>query len=219
MTAFLQVFTLTNNSLLLDATQHKQNNVLDTQKKIWALTKQLKQSNEFIDLVPGMNSLTLYLKSASNLEKWQNALPDLWDKVQATTFKGTHHKIHTTYEGEDLDFVAKQTNLTPQQIIQIHSQATYHVLFLGFQPGFAYLHGLDSRLHIPRRDTPRTKVTKGAVALGAEQTAIYPAETPGGWHIIGHTNTPLFDSTHSDPCLFKPGDTLSFVSINTMQGA
>ncbi|HAG39107.1 MAG TPA: allophanate hydrolase, partial [Pseudoalteromonas sp.] len=48
---------------------------------------------------------------------------------------------------------------------------------------------------------------------------IYPAETPGGWHIIGHTNTPLFDSTHSDPCLFKPGDTLSFVSINTVQGA
>ena len=219
MTALSQVFTLTNNSLLLDAAQHKQNNVLDTQKKIWALTKHLKQSNEFIDLVPGMNSLTLYLKSAHNLEKWKNALPDLWDKVHASTFTGTHHKIQTTYEGEDLDFVAKQTNLTPQQIIQIHSQTTYHVLFLGFQPGFAYLHGLDSRLHIPRRDTPRTKVPKGAVALGSDQTAIYPAETPGGWHIIGHTNTPLFDSTHAEPCLLKPGDTLSFVSINTVQGA
>ncbi|MEJ2911908.1 5-oxoprolinase subunit PxpB [Pseudoalteromonas sp. C12FD-1] len=219
MTELLQVVALTNTSLLLSASHHKQSDALKTQRKIWALTAQLKQYDEFSDLVPGMNSLTLYLKSQAHLEKWQNALPDLWDKVKATTFKGTHHKIHTTYDGEDLDFVAKKTNLTHQQIIQIHSQATYHVLFLGFQPGFAYLHGLDSRLHIPRRDTPRTKVPKGAIALGAEQTAIYPAETPGGWHIIGHTNTPLFDSTHPEPCLFKPGDTLSFVSINTVQGA
>ncbi|WP_338363198.1 5-oxoprolinase subunit PxpB [uncultured Pseudoalteromonas sp.] len=219
MTELLQVVALTNTSLFLNASHHKQSDALETQKKIWALTAQLEKNDEFSDLVPGMNSLTLYLKSATHLEKWQTTLPQLWEKVRASTFEGTHHQIPTRYEGEDLDFVAKKTNLTPKQIIEIHSQATYHVLFLGFQPGFAYLHGLDPRLHISRRETPRTKVPKGAIALGSDQTAIYPAQTPGGWHIIGHTNTSLFDSTHPEPCLFKPGDTLSFIPSNTVQGA
>lgn len=218
MTPTSQIHVLTNNSLLLDAGQANQGDVLQIQKKFWALAAHLQHTNEFTDIVPGMNSLTLYLKFAADLDKWQSALAQLWEDIEATSFKGTHHNIKTNYQGEDLNYVAKTNNLTPAQVIELHSQATYHVLFLGFQPGFAYLHGLDSRLYIPRRDIPRTKVPKGAIALGAKQTAIYPAESPGGWYIIGHTDTKLFDSTQPNPCLFKPGDTLTFININAEQG-
>ena len=115
-------------------------------------------------------------------------------------------------------YVASFHNLSIDEVISIHSKAQYHVLFLGFQPGFAYLHGLDTRLHTPRRAEPRIKVPKGTVAIGAAQTGIYPSDTPGGWHIIGHTNTTLFNSSHSQPCLMQPGDTLEFVALKN-QGA
>ena len=87
------------------------------------------------------------------------------------------------------------------------------MLFLGFVPGFPYLHGLNSQLFTPRRDNPRVSVPKGAIAIGADQTGIYPENSPGGWHIIAHTDACLFDATASNPCLFKPGDTLEFVPV------
>jgi KipI family sensor histidine kinase inhibitor len=207
------VYILSNNSLLLDASHLEADNILAIQKKIWALTKHCKTSGEFTDLVPGMNSLTCYLKCEHALNKWQHALPLLWSETQSTSFTGQHHLIHTHYNGEDLNYVAHYHNLSTDEVISIHSKAHYHVLFLGFQPGFAYLYGLDTRLHTPRRDEPRTTVPKGSVGIGAGQTGIYPADTPGGWHIIGHTQTSLFDSTQSQPCLIQPGDTLAFAVL------
>jgi len=212
------IYALSNNSLLIDAAPLDANNVLTIQKKIWALAAHCKNTAEFTDLVAGMNSLTLYLKSSAGLTKWLEALPLLWDELKSSTFTGKHHLIETLYEGEDLAYVASFHNLSIDEVISIHSKAQYHVLFLGFQPGFAYLHGLDTRLHTPRRAEPRIKVPKGAVAIGAAQTGIYPSDTPGGWHIIGHTNTTLFNSSHSQPCLMQPGDTLEFVALKN-QGA
>ena len=209
------IYALTSRSLLFDASQLDAQNTLTIQKKIWALASHCKRTNEFNDLVAAMNSLTLYLKSDKDLNKWLNALPSLWDGITHSSFKGQHHLIKTTYNGEDLNYVADYHALTIDEVIDIHSKAQYHVLFLGFQPGFAYLHGLDKQLHTPRRDEPRVKVPKGAVAIGASQTGIYPADTPGGWHIIGHTDTPLFDSTLEQPCSIQPGDTLKFVPLMT----
>jgi len=208
-----KIHVLSNNSLLLDAS-HLSHNTLAIQEKIWALVNFCTKTNDFVDLVPAMNSLTLYLKSAHNLNKWRHALPQYWHDIKADSFVGKHHLIKTTYNGDDLTYVANYHNLSIQDVINIHSKARYFVLFLGFQPGFAYLYGLDTRLHTPRRSEPRIKVPKGAVAIGAEQTGIYPADTPGGWHIIGHTKTALFDSTDSQPCLIQPGDTIEFVDIN-----
>ncbi len=205
------IYALSNSSLLFDASHLEPDNVLSIQKKIWALTAHCKQSSDFADVVPAMNSLTLYLKNAENLNKWQKSLLGIWGDTKNASFKSQHHKINTVYNGEDIAYVAKYNNLTTEDVISIHSKTHYHVLFLGFQPGFAYLHGLDERLQTPRRSEPRTKVPKGSVAIGADKTAIYPADTPGGWHIIGHTNTLLFDHTLQTPCLINPGDTLEFV--------
>ncbi|WP_372760879.1 5-oxoprolinase subunit PxpB [Pseudoalteromonas sp.] len=211
------VYALSNTRLLIDATHINAGNVLATQKKIWALAAHCTTSNEFIDVVPGMNSLTLYLRSSAQLTHWQRTLPALWADIKSSDFSGNHHVINTHYNGADLLSLAQFHNLTVQEVINIHCATQYHVLFLGFQPGFAYLHGLDPRLHTPRRAEPRIKVPKGAVAIGAAQTGIYPADTPGGWHIIGHSDTELFNSNNTPACLLQPGDTLAFVATHTQE--
>ncbi|MDN3377908.1 MULTISPECIES: 5-oxoprolinase subunit PxpB [unclassified Pseudoalteromonas] len=211
------VVTLSSNSLFLDAT-HLSEDTLKIQKKIWALAAKCKASNAFIDVVPAMNSLCVYLHNSDELVRWQNELTNWWQDIDTMQHQGTHHKVITHYGGEhgpDLDFVAKAHNLTTHDVIQLHSNARYQVLFLGFQPGFVYLHGLTEQLHTPRRDNPRTKVPKGSVAIGANQTGIYPADSPGGWHIIGHTDFNLFDYLNNPPSVIQPGDTLSFVSVES----
>jgi len=212
------VVILSSNSLFLDAT-HLCEDTLTIQKKIWALVAKCKASNAFTDVVPAMNSLCVYLYNPNELVHWQNELMNWWQEVDVMQHQGTHHKVITHYGGEngpDLGFVAKAHNLTTHEVIQLHSNARYQVLFLGFQPGFVYLHGLTEQLHTPRRDNPRTKVPKGSVAIGANQTGIYPADSPGGWHIIGHTDFNLFDHLNNPPSVIQPGDTLSFVSAEAL---
>ena len=209
----VSISCLSSNSLFLDATCLTEDNLI-TQKKIWAVVKQCNESNAFVDVVPAMNSLTVYLINPDELTKWQTTLASWWDEIDAQQHQGAHHKILTHYGGDygpDIDFVADVHGLSPKQVIELHSSAHYQVLFLGFQPGFVYLHGLSAQLHTPRRANPRTHVAKGSVAIGAEQTGIYPADSPGGWHIIGHTDFTLFNCHANPPSVIQPGDTLQFV--------
>jgi KipI family sensor histidine kinase inhibitor len=85
---------------------------------------------------------------------------------------------------------------------------------IGFTPGFPYLGGLDSKLHIPRRKTPRNSIPAGSVAIAEGQTGIYPVESPGGWHIIGKTPVTLFDSTLNPPTLVSIGDSIKFIPMD-----
>ena len=81
---------------------------------------------------------------------------------------------------------------------------------LGFAPGFPYLIGLDPRLHCPRHATPRHQVPAGSVGIAGAQTGIYPHPGPGGWQLIGHTHSPLFDPHSASPSLLLPGDRVRF---------
>lgn len=120
------------------------------------------------------------------------------------------HVIPVKYNGPDIDSVAEKTGLTREQVIEIHSAATYNVDLLGFVPGWAYLSELDPRLQLPRREKPRPKVPAGSVAIAAGMTGIYPFDTPGGWHLLGSTTSVMFDPRRAEPSLFKPGDTVKF---------
>jgi KipI family sensor histidine kinase inhibitor len=119
--------------------------------------------------------------------------------------------------GPDLDDVAVQCKLTPQQVIELHAASPHQVYMLGFAPGFPYLGGLDPRLEMPRRATPRTKVPAGSVAIAREQSAIYSIETPGGWNVLGRTPLRLFTAEADPPCLLQPGDNVHFVPISAEQ--
>ena len=87
--------------------------------------------------------------------------------------------------GLDLQLISETINLSVDRIIDLHCGRDYRVLATGFVPGFAYLGETDQAIHLPRRDTPRTRIPAGSVAIAENQTVVYPRETPGGWHIIG----------------------------------
>ena len=117
----------------------------------------------------------------------------------------------------DLDEISKEKGLTKQEIIQLHSETIYTVYFIGFLPGFLYLGGLDESLHMPRKSSPRLQIIKGAVAIGENQTGVYPSSSPGGWNIIGNSPINFFDVTKDKPCFAKAGDKIQFRSISYKQ--
>lgn len=119
--------------------------------------------------------------------------------------------IPVHYDGPDLVAVAAATRLSEADVIVRHARVEYRVAMLGFVPGFAYLGPLDPALVLPRHPTPRPRVPAGAVAIGGEQTGIYPAATPGGWHLIGHTPIRMFDPTRDPPAFLAVGDRVRFV--------
>ncbi len=116
--------------------------------------------------------------------------------------------VPVRYDGADLAFVAEHTGLTIDDVVARHTAAAYTVAFLGFMPGFAYLLGLDARLAVPRLDVPRPRVPAGAVAVAAAQAAVYPAASPGGWRILGHTERVL------TPDWVDPGDAVRFTAAS-----
>jgi inhibitor of KinA len=113
-------------------------------------------------------------------------------------------------DGPDLPEVAERTGLHPEEVVRIHSGTTYIVFMLGFVPGFAYLGPLPAELVLPRRARPRTRVPAGSVAIAEQQTAVYPLETPGGWHLIGRTDAALWDPWRTPPALLEPGGVVRF---------
>lgn len=121
--------------------------------------------------------------------------------------------------GPDLDAVAAQVRIAPDEVVARHVGAEYSVAMLGFAPGFPYLLGLDPTLHLPRRATPRTRVAAGSVAIGGAQTGIYPRELPGGWHLLGRTPLTLFDPNREQPCSLAPGDRVRFRAIDAVEFA
>lgn len=120
-------------------------------------------------------------------------------------------EIPVRYDGPDLMEVAERTGLTVDEVIARHSARSYRAYACGFQPGFAYLGDLDEALELPRRSSPRLRVPPGSVAIAGRQTAVYPLQTPGGWHLIGSTPLRMFDATRDPPALIHPGDEVRFV--------
>jgi inhibitor of KinA len=102
--------------------------------------------------------------------------------------------------------VARLTGLSAGEVVALHSGTLYHVYMLGFLPGFPYMGDLPPRLALPRRADPRIRVPAGSIAIATTLTAIYPYESPGGWHLIGATPVRLFDPERAQPALFAPGD-------------
>lgn len=120
-------------------------------------------------------------------------------------------------ELNDLPEIAELTGLTIDQVIKRHSEQVYRVYAIGFAPGFAYLGELDRKLILPRRATPRKRVFAGAVAIAEKQTAVYPSESPGGWHILGACPLTLFDVNSQPHLPFENGDSVIFRAIDEQE--
>ena len=113
----------------------------------------------------------------------------------------------------DLVSVAERTGLAPQEVVRRHAQTQFHVYMIGFTPGCPYMGDLPPELHLPRRVDPRMRVPSGSIAIAAGLSIIYPAESPGGWHLIGATPVQLFDPRSKRPSLLAPGDAVRFEPV------
>ena len=116
-------------------------------------------------------------------------------------------------DGPDLAEVADVHGLRAADIVELHAGSTWTAMFLGFAPGFAYLGPLPPELATARRATPRDIVPAGSVAIGGDQSAVYPFSMPGGWQIIGRTERPMWDLGRARPNLVGPGDEVRFVPL------
>ena len=115
----------------------------------------------------------------------------------------------------DIAEVAKHANLAVEEVAALHAAGEYRVLMIGFAPGHAYMSGLDPKLAVPRRASPRAMVAPGAVAIANEQTVVYPYAISGGWSVIGRTPLAVFDASRPQPSLFNTGDHVRFHAVSS----
>jgi len=177
------------------------------------------------DLVPGYGSLTVYFDVLALHQQGTTAFETMAEIIENfTEDKSSLHEsakrlveVPVCYEAEfapDLYTVAFQKNLSPEEVIALHTSVVYQVYMLGFAPGFAYMGEVPEELSMPRKDKP-VPVAAGAVGITGKQTGIYPMDSPGGWNIIGQTPMQLFNRDWIQPTLLSPGDSVRFFSITS----
>jgi KipI family sensor histidine kinase inhibitor len=171
-----------------------------------------------VESVPTYRSLLVYFEPLQiSAPEFREAIGHLLQSLTSSELpKRRLIDVPVTYGGEfgpDLELVASHNNLSAAEVVRIHSGARYLIYMIGFMPGFPYLGGMSSDIATPRKTTPRLKIPAGSVGIAGNQTGIYPAESPGGWQIIGRTPLELFHPTREPPSILQAGDYLTFVSV------
>jgi KipI family sensor histidine kinase inhibitor len=161
------------------------------------------------EVVPAARTVLLRVADAASLADVRRRLED---------FRGTGHRhadrgeiaLDVSYDGADLADTAAELGLAADGLVRAHTAGRYVVAFCGFAPGFAYLTGLPESLHVARHAEPRTRVPAGAVAIAGEFAGVYPRASPGGWRLLGHTDTVLWDVRRDPPSPLVPGVRVRF---------
>ncbi|MBO4235363.1 MAG: 5-oxoprolinase subunit PxpB [Firmicutes bacterium] len=171
-----------------------------------------------LDIVPSYAAILICFDiSVTNGETIKDSLEEIIlsnPSSENREFEKRVIEIPVVYGGEygpDLETVATHTGLSTDEVIRLHSEPEYPVYMIGFLAGFPYLGGLNPALETPRLESPRLSVPAGSVGIADKQTGIYPVESPGGWQIIGRTDTKLYDPNSDNPFLVSAGDVIKFV--------
>jgi len=176
-------------------------------------------ADDLIDLVPSYTTLMVHydglaLTPPQARERIDHALTDLRPETQR---HGQRHVVPVWYDlsvGPELALLATRIGADVKEVIRRHSEHEYQVFALGFAPGFAFMGLVEEALAAPRLSTPRKRVAAGSVGIAERQTAAYPAQSPGGWNLIGRTPSALFDRDREGYSLMQPGDTVLFEAVS-----
>ncbi len=175
------------------------------------------------DVVPALCGIALHFDPfhpelpSPVLEYCRSLIEECFKSASKFEDSGRTLEVPVCYDEEfglDLTEVSERTSLSIDEIIKRHVKTQHWVLMVGFSPGQPYIGGLDPKLSVPRRATPRVRMPMGSVAIANAQTAVYPYETPGGWSIIGRTPLTVFDPARDPASLFAPGNRVRFTAIS-----
>ncbi|UJW74218.1 5-oxoprolinase subunit PxpB [Rhizobium sp. SL42] len=187
---------------------------LPGQRRIWALSRILAAREDVSEIIPGMTNLLVILNAIP--EDPNSVVGDLqrsWRQASEVDLAGREIEIAVTYGGEhatDLPALCDLSGLTDREVVQIHSEGSYRVFALGSAPGFGYLHGLDPRIHMPRKTVPSLNMARGCVTIGGAQTGVAVLTGPNGWNSIGYAELTMFDPLAASPAVMAPGDIVRF---------
>lgn len=191
---------------------------VDDGRQALALATALREGQppEIADLVPAARTVLVVAADGASLSALRRIVETTEPRsVDLAAVDAEVVEVPVVYDGADLDDVAVHTGLSREEVVAAHTGQTWRVAFGGFAPGFGYLVGEDDRLRVPRRDTSRTAVPAGAVALADEYAGVYPRESPGGWQLIGHTDLAMFDLDRDPAALLRPDVQVRFVEVTS----
>jgi KipI family sensor histidine kinase inhibitor len=196
-------------------------------QRVLSLARRLNQAKAegkldgMIETVPTFRSLMIYYDPlalpAASLTAF---IIELMKGLRLTEDAGRVWRLPVCYDATlapDLVAVAARTALSPAQVIERHSAITYYVYMIGFLPGQAYMGDVPSELNLARRETPRVKIPAGSLAIAMNMTCIFPLQTPCGWHLIGRSPIPLWDSQPGAGALLSPGDQVMFTPVSVRE--
>jgi inhibitor of KinA len=176
------------------------------------------------DVVPALGGLALHFDPdapglhGESLQAAANLVSECLQEVDTGVDEAARVvEVPVCYEPEfapDIEEVAKRTRLSVEEVARLHAAGDYRVLMIGFAPGHPYIGGLDRKLAVPRRATPRAVVPAGSIAIANEQTVVYPYAISGGWNVIGRTPLAVFDATRAEPSLLAAGDRVRFRRVS-----
>jgi len=184
-----------------------------------SLARQLRAFGDWLDVIPGIDSVVLQFDAAM-LDG-----DDVRQKIESVLAAGIEPleisqslvEIPVVYGGEygpDLSALCKATGMSADAVIALHTGREYTVDMVGFTPGFAFIGGLDERLHVPRRKEPRQRVEAGSVGIADGRSGLYAMASPGGWTLIGRTPYKLFDPHAEPPFVLGAGMRVRFKAIS-----
>lgn len=168
------------------------------------------------DLVPAAETILLTTQQGVRLAAVERAVrARLSDAISHQVAEPDRQvvEVGVHYDGPDLAEVARVLTMTPAEVVAVHTSRLWRCRFVGFTAGFGYLRPDEPTLVVPRRDSPRTRVPAGAVALADGYSAVYPRTSPGGWQLIGTTTTAMWDLDRDRPALLTPGVAVRFVQL------
>ncbi len=178
----------------------------------------IKEEDNILDIHHAYHEVLIqYRNTIQNFNQLkQNLQAALLKHKKVKPTQTTHWTIPVCYDDDfvpDLERYLDRKEIRLSELIALHTRPTYTVYFTGFLPGFLYLGTLDDKLAINRKSKPSRLIKAGTVAIGGTQTGIYPQDSPGGWYGIGYTPISFFNPRLPILTWAKPGDKISFESV------
>lgn len=171
-----------------------------------------------LDLVPSFRSLTVHFDPQRvDGEQLGQSLLRLAASAGDAGVQGREWLIPVCFDDEyapDLAALAVAKGMTREAVIALMTEATFQVYMIGFMPGFPYMGGLPAALEVPRLSSPRKAVPARSLAVAGAMCAVYPWESPGGWHLLGRTPVPMFSAADPAPSLLASGDRVQWQAID-----